>query len=104
MKTFLVLYSEKQVHILNDDLLSTHIEFLKKLNMDDRLSICGPFIDNKGAVLIIMADTIMEAEEIIKQDPFIRQNYYKKYVIHEFMVANSDNNWLTDVKQTKDNL
>src|SRR5579872_7212900 len=104
MKTFLVLYSEKQAHILNDDLLNTHIEFLKKLNMGDCLSICGPFVDNKGAVLIIIADAVTEAEKIIKQDPFIRQKYYEKYVIHEFIVANSENNWLTDAKETKDNL
>ncbi len=98
MKTFLVLYSQKQSHILTDDMLNKHIYFLKKLQSDNRLSICGPFTDNQGAVLVIMADSFMEAEKIINQDPFINQKYYEKYIIHEFMTANAENNWLCDPK------
>lgn len=58
MKTFFVLLSEKQSHLLNDVLLKTHIDFLKKLRANGYLSICGPFIDNKGAVLIIKTDSL----------------------------------------------
>ena len=104
MKTFLILLCEKQQHLLNDHLLKSHIDFLKSLRVQNYLPICGPFVDNKGAVLIIKADSMEAAEKIIKQDPFINQNYYKKYVIHEFMVAGDENNWLSDAQQTKDNL
>ena len=51
-----------------------------------------------------MVPSIIEAEEIINQDPFIRKKYYEKYIIHEFMAANAENNWLSDVKPTKKNL
>lgn len=104
MKTFLVLLSEKQPQLLNDHMLKSHIDFLKQLRIDNHLPICGPFTDNTAAVLIIKADTITQAEEMVKKDPFISQNYYKKYIIHEFMAAGEENNWLSDVKQTKDNL
>jgi len=43
-------------------------------------------------------------EKIIKEDPFISQKYYKKFIIHEFMAAGDENNWLADTHQTKDNL
>jgi|HubBroStandDraft_2_1064218.scaffolds.fasta_scaffold218334_2 uncharacterized protein YciI len=104
MKTFLVLLSEKQPQLLSDHMLKLHIDFLKKLRTDNHLPICGPFIDNSGAVLIIKVDSLVQAEEMVKKDPFISQNYYKKYSIHEFMVAGEENNWLSDVKQTKGNL
>lgn len=104
MKTFLVLLSEKQPHLLKDSLLKAHIEFLKKLRVDGYLPICGPFTDNKGAVLIIKADSLKQAEQMIKDDPFIIQKYYKKFIIHEFIPASDDNNWLSDEEQRKNNL
>jgi len=64
--------------------------------------------EKRGSRLIciikIQAGSIVQAEEIIKQDPFINQNYYKKYAIHEFVAAGDENNWLSDAQQTKDNL
>ncbi|HSW75726.1 MAG TPA: YciI family protein [Candidatus Saccharimonadales bacterium] len=104
MKTFLVLLSEKQPHLLNDYMLKSHIDFLKQLRVENLLPICGPFTDNNGAVLIIKADDLHKAEEIVKKDPFISQKYYQKYSINEFLAAGEENNWLSDVKQTKDNL
>lgn len=41
---------------------------------------------------------------MIKEDLFINQNYYKKFVIREFMSAGDENNWLADTQQTKNNL
>lgn len=104
MKHFLVMYSQKQPDIFNDDLLNKHVDFLKQLYLNNHLSVCGPFVDNKGAVLVIIASSIVETDEIINQDPFISQKYYEKYIIHEFTSANAENNWLIDSKQTKDNL
>ena len=104
MKKFLVLLSEKQPHLLNENLLNIHIDFLKKLRADNHLPLCGPFTDNKGALLIINADSLAHAENIIKEDPFIKQKYYKKFAIHEFMVAGEENNWLSDAKQTTENM
>lgn len=104
MKTFLVLYSEKQLHLFNMDLLKIHIDFLKKLRANNHLPLCGSFIDNKGSLLIINADSLKQADEIIKQDPFIKTNYYKKFNIREFMAAGDENNWLSDARQTIENL
>ncbi|MBV9575950.1 MAG: hypothetical protein JO149_04950 [Gammaproteobacteria bacterium] len=47
MKTFLVLLSEKQSRLLNDGLLKTHIDFLKKLRAGGYLPICGLLLITK---------------------------------------------------------
>ncbi len=104
MKTFLAVLSEKQPPLFNDQLLKMHVDFLKQLKAKAHLIICGPFSDNKGAVLLIKADSLTQAEEIVKQDPFVSQNYYKRFTIHEFTSAGEENNWLMEDQQTKDNL
>ena len=100
MKSYLVLLSEKQPQLSSDHLLKAHMDFLKQLRANDQLLLCGPFADNKGAVLIINAESKIHAEEMINQDPFIQQKYYKQFVVHEFIAASDDNNWLADKKTT----
>lgn len=104
MKYFLILFSSKQPSLLNDTLLKMHIDFLKKLRTEGYLLICGPFTDNKGAVLIIQADSREDAEVKVKDDPFIKTKYYNHFVIHEFMAAGDENNWLSETPQTLGNL
>lgn len=104
MKSFVIILSEKQPNSLTNNLLTTHVEYLKQLREKQHLPVCGPFTDNKGAVLIIRASSKEEAETLLKGDPFIEQGYYKSYVIHEFMEANDENDWLCDAGQTQSNL
>lgn len=94
MNTFLVILSNKRPELLTTNLLEKHINFLKKLDHKGFLKICGPFTDNKGAVLIINSDSLEQAENLIKQDPFLKENYYQHFKIHEFTVAGEHNNWL----------
>lgn len=94
MKTFLVLFKNKQPALLTSRLLEDHVAFLKQLHQDDALIICGPFVDNTGAVLIIKSVSTAEAENLILQDPFIQTQYYQQFEIHEFQIANAGNNWL----------
>lgn len=104
MKTFLVLLSEKQPELFSENLLNSHIDFLKKLRSSNHLPLCGPFADNRGALLIINANSLVHAESLIKEDPFIKQHYYKKFVLNEFLPAGDENNWLSEAKQTINNL
>lgn len=104
MKSFLILLGEKQPKLLNDNLLQDHISYLKHLSDKGCLPICGPFSDNQSAVLVIRADSKSDAEEIVNSDPFIKNNYYKKFEIHEFMEANEENNWLVPSDQTLNNV
>lgn len=91
MKSFLILYNEKHSEIFSNTLLKEHVSFLKNLK---NLTICGPFIDNCRAILIIKAKSIDEVEHVINQDPFIINKYYTNYTINEFIEANEENNFL----------
>lgn len=99
MKSFLILLSEKQPHLFNDALLQDHINYLKNLCEKGYLSLCGPFTDNQGAMLVIQTESQSHAEELIMSDPFIKHQYYKKFEIHEFNEANEQNDWLANADQ-----
>ncbi len=104
MKSFLILLSEKQPELLGMNLLAAHINYLKQLRTAGHLPLCGPFTDNKGAILVIRATSTNHAEKIISEDPFIKEMYYKKYTVQEFIEAGEENNWLSVSDQTINNL
>lgn len=104
MKSFLVLYDKKQPNLLNEALLNDHINFLKQLDMQGALILCGPLTNNKQAIFYIKADSRDEVCQFILKDPFIREKYYAEFSIDEFLPANSENNWLMSSSQTLNNL
>ncbi|MCF6411442.1 YciI family protein [Pseudalkalibacillus salsuginis] len=52
MKTFLVTLSKKIEGELTDDLLHRHVDYLKFMNQNGSLIMCGPFVDKDGAMMI----------------------------------------------------
>ncbi len=104
MKKFVVILKDKENGTLTKELLGQHVKHLKSLTALGKLYLCGPFADNDNALQIIIADTMEMAVEIVNQDPFIREKYYKSYVIYELIEANEQNGWLCADTQTKINL
>ena len=101
MKTFLVLLKEKSTHQLDADLLHEHIEHLKQLSQSGYLLVCGPFVDDFGAMLVIQAKSEFDAEKLIQSDPFIKNVYYRSYSITEFYKADDSNNYLMEHDQIR---
>jgi uncharacterized protein len=104
MSKHVVLLKNKRKGTLTTNLLSQHIEHLKRLKTKGQLQLCGPFTDDSGAFLLIQAASIQEAEALVKQDPFITNKYYESYEVHELIESNESNNWLQDDQQTKGNI
>jgi uncharacterized protein YciI len=104
MKTFLVILNEKSSQRIDDNLLHKHIEHLKQLTQDGHLLICGPFVDNSGAMLVFQAASDADVEALIQTDPFIQENFYGRYSITEFYKADASNNYLMSHQQTLDEL
>lgn len=98
------MFSDKQLNLFNENLLSSHIQFLKTLQAEGHLMLCGPFCDNQGAMFIIKAISEAAAINLIQNDPFIKKGYYRAWIIHEFTEANEENNWLVTADQTINNL
>lgn len=104
MKSFLVLYNKKQPKLLNQTLLNDHIHYLKQLDLQGSLMLCGPLINNEQAVFYIKVASLDEAQRLILKDPFIQKKYYSEFSIDEFLPANSENDWLMSSPQTINNL
>ncbi len=96
MKKYFVLYTGKSSDRLEKALLLAHVDHIKGLHAQGRLVIGGPLDDDRRALLIITGNSREEVEQIIRSDPFIRQEYYGSYEIHLVIEGNEDNNWLLD--------
>ncbi|OGT29867.1 MAG: hypothetical protein A3E87_08985 [Gammaproteobacteria bacterium RIFCSPHIGHO2_12_FULL_35_23] len=94
MKSFLVILKNKSPVPLPATLLVKHVKHLQKLHHSGHLLLCGPFASEPGAVMILQADSIKEAEIMMKKDPFIKEKYYAAYNLTEFCPANPSNHWL----------
>jgi len=90
-----VIYEEARQDELSPVLLGSHIDFLRDLSSKGVLSSCGPLKDSNGkALLILDTDSKEDAERHIAKDPFIRQRWYERYNIYEWIEANESNNFL----------
>ena len=102
MPKFIAFLSNKNKHQFSEQLLLKHVAHLKRLNKQGKLFLCGPFTDDKSALQILNAKNINEANDLVNEDPFIQQGYYKQVEVKELIEANADNNWLMDHPQTEE--
>ena len=81
MKTFLVVLNEKSNKRLDESLLHQHVEHLKCLAQNGHLLLCGPFVNDTGAMIVLQGDGISEVEALIQADPFVQNKFYGGYSI-----------------------
>jgi len=97
MSNFLVIYKDsgKKFDESAEELIIEHVDYLRSLDKNGTLSLCGAFMDNTGAMLVYDATTYEEVENIVLSDPLIKEKYYE-FTISEFIEANEANNFLLD--------
>ena len=61
-----------------------HLERLKKLNEQGKLICAGPFADKAGSLIIIEADSLVEAETFAREDPYALEGIFERTEIHPF--------------------
>ncbi|MDD2715605.1 MAG: GNAT family N-acetyltransferase [Candidatus Wallbacteria bacterium] len=93
---FVVILKEKKTGTLQRPLLESHVEHLKNLHLKNLLFLCGPLKDSESALLIIRAEKMEDVESIVRSDPFIINQYYRSFEIHELIEGNESNNWLLE--------
>ena len=64
-----------------------HREYLKKLVESDRIVISGPFTDDSGGILVYEANSLEDAEKLIRDDPFAKAGVFVSWKIHEWRVV-----------------
>lgn len=58
-----------------------HREYLATLKAQGRLAASGPFADGSGALIIYEADSLEQAEALLKDDPFYRAGVFVSWRI-----------------------
>lgn len=62
-------------HILDDkknqELRPLHLEYLEKLEKEEKVFARGPFGDGSGGLVIYVADSYEEALALAEEDPYI---------------------------------
>jgi uncharacterized protein YciI len=94
-RQFIVHLSNKQRHLMTEELIQGHVSYLGELKRQGKLPFCGPCKDGT-AIMILKADSQEEAEALLAGDPFTRANYYRDRRIVEVEEATLENNFLLD--------
>ena len=58
-----------------------HREYLKRLLDSGHLAISGPFTDDSGGLLVYEAETLAEAEALLRNDPFTKAGVFVSWTI-----------------------
>lgn len=87
------VYLMNNVKQINEDIIKSHVEYLKTLKSQGRLVLCGPFSDYPGGMVVFLAESLTDATNIANADPFIASGC-KSCEVRTLELANEDNNYL----------
>ncbi len=75
----------------NEAIIRAHVQHLKQLDRNGQLILCGPFSDHKGGMVIIKADSYVEAVRIAESDPFVKEGF-ETYELRTLELSCEENN------------
>ena len=77
------------------EIISKHVENIKRLDDQGKLEICGVFKDYPGmaGMYILKTESREEAEELCKMEPLFTSGY-ATYRLVTLQIANQENNYL----------
>ncbi len=70
---FVILLNGIQGKTATPEQIKGHVAFLRQLDKEKRLVLCGPFTNYAGGMVIIKAGSLEEAKEISNRDPFVKE-------------------------------
>jgi len=70
---YVILLDEISGVATSREAVHAHVQYLKALDKNGKLVMCGPFTDYKGGMVIIKAVDLAEAKQIAESDPFVKQ-------------------------------
>jgi uncharacterized protein YciI len=85
----------KTYNKINKAMVVKHVEYIKTLDDNGQLVLCGPLKGYHGVagMIIIKAKSYEEAKTICKSEPFVAEGY-ATYKLVTLQVGNKDNNYL----------
>ncbi|MBM6994362.1 hypothetical protein IM700_001640 [Paenibacillus sp. DXFW5] len=92
-KRYVILLSLNPGRRLDEELIREHVAHLRELDRNGQLVICGPFLDYKGGMVIIQADSLEEARGIAECDPFVKSGA-ENYELRTWAISCEENQHL----------
>jgi len=75
----------------NEVLIRAHVAFLRKLDKEEKLVMCGPFTNCKGGMVIIKASGLEEATRVAESDPFVSEGV-RTFEVRTWELSCEENN------------
>ena len=60
-----------------------HVAYWHGLGLDGYLG--GPFVDRSGGLITFEADSVREAENVVADDPFVREELLETSIVKQWM-------------------
>ena len=64
---------------------TAHLANLDQLEKQGRVILAGPLTDKTGSLLVLEFETLEEAQEFARQDPYTVHGVFERLEIHPFM-------------------
>lgn len=62
-----------------------HLAKLDVLHAQQRVLLAGPLTDGTGSLIVILADSLAEAEALAKEDPYTVNGVFERIEVHPFI-------------------
>jgi len=85
----------KTYNRINREMVVKHVDFIRNLDDEGKLVLCGPFKGYPGVagMVILKADSFEEADALCRTEPFVA-NGYATYKLRALKVGDRENNYL----------
>jgi uncharacterized protein YciI len=84
MKRFLYFYLMRNTPEAIRQLVPAHIQYWHNRDLPDYMG--GPFADRSGGLITFAAASLDDAEQIIRHDPFVREQLIEQRWIKEWLI------------------
>jgi uncharacterized protein YciI len=84
MKRFLYFYLMRNTPEAIRQVVPRHIQYWKSCDLPDYTG--GPFADRSGGLITFAAASLDDAQQIIMQDPFVREQLIEQRWIKEWLI------------------
>ena len=85
----------KTYNKINKEMVAKHVAFIRNLDDDGKLVLCGPVKGYPGVagMIILRAESYEEADGLCRTEPFVAEGY-ATYKLRMLQPGNRENNYL----------
>ena len=62
-----------------------HLARMQELDNAKRVLLAGPLTDGAGSLIVILADSLTEAETFAREDPYVLHGVFERVEVHPFI-------------------